>query len=125
MQVNSPIRLARDRAADHVHDSHHPAARRSCRAHRFQRIGGFTGLRDGDSQRAGKRQLPAITIFGRVFDHDRQACQLFNEVTTNEPGVPRRSAPDDHDAIDAGTRFSGKIETVEPRRPIRKEQAAA
>ena len=125
MQVDPAVRLARDRAADHVHDPHHPAARRACRAHRLQRVGGFTGLRDGDRQRAGKRQLAAIAVFGRVFDRDWYARQLFDEVTTNEPRVPRRAACDDHDAIDAGARFRREVEAVEARRPVREEQTAA
>ena len=125
MQVDPAVRLARDRAADHVHDPHHPAARRAGRAHRLQRIGGFTRLRDGDRQRAGNRQVTAIAILGRVFDHDWYARQLFDEVTANQPRVPRRAACHDHDAIDAGARFRRELETVEARRPVRKEQATA
>ena len=69
--------------------------------------------------------MTAIAILGRVFDHDWYARQLFDEVTAHQPRVPRRAACDDHDAIDAGARFRREVETVEARRPVRKEQAAA
>ena len=67
---------------------------------RAERVGGLAGLRDGDGQRAVVDDRLAVPELGAVVHLDRHPRQFLDQELPHQPGVPRRAAREDDDALD-------------------------
>ena len=69
-------------------------------AQRGERVGRLARLRDDDRQRVRRDDRVAVAVLGAVVDFDRHARELLDQELADQPGVPRRAAREDRDALD-------------------------
>ena len=125
MQVDAAIGFARDRAADDVHDPDDPRPRGACGAHRLEGVRRFTRLRDGDRERSGGRELPAIAVLGGILHAHWDLRQRLDDVPSDEPGMPGRAACHNRDVANGGAVGSGQVQAVEPGESFVEHEPAA
>ena len=76
-------------------------------AQRGQRVGGFTGLRDGDDQLARVGHRDAVAVFAGDLDIARHAGDGFEPVAGGVAGMAAGAAGEDQDGIDIGEQRRG------------------
>ena len=81
--------------------------------HRFQRVGGLAGLRDGDDERVLVQNRVAVTEFAGQLDLDGQPGPVLDRVLGQQAGVVRRAAGHDEDLVDLTQLLIGQALLVE------------
>ena len=92
VQINSAIRLARNRAADDVAEGEHLVAPPAGLPQAGECVGRFARLRDDEDQRVLVDRRVAIAEFAGVFHLDRDVSEFLEEVLSDQRGVPTRAA---------------------------------
>ena len=100
VQVDAAVGLAGDRAADDVADRQRRMPLALHLAQRGQRVGRLAALRDREQQRVAVDRRVAVAQLAGVFDFDRDAGELFDQVLADQGRVPARAAGGEHDAVD-------------------------
>ena len=125
VQVDSAVRLLRDRTAHDVADGQRRVAFAFHFAHRRQRVGRLAALRDRKHQRALVQRRIAVPQFAGVFDFDRQPRHVFDQVLAHQRGVPAGAAGGQQDPIDAAHVLGRQVQAAEHGRRIVRVQPAA
>ncbi len=113
VRVEHRVGLARDLGAVGVADRQHPGLLLPRVAHRLQRVGGLTGLRDGHHERVPVEHRVAVTELTRQLDLHREAGPVLDGVLGDEPGVVGGAAGDDEDLVDVPQILVGHALLVE------------
>ncbi len=121
-----PPSVARDRRSHDVDDPQYAGATPLPFAHRGQRVRGLAGLADREHQRAVVDHRVAIPELARVFDLDRDARRILEQVFPDQRRVPRGATGGEHDAIEpAPALFVDVAEPPQDRGPFGQLQAPA
>ena len=125
MQVHAAVACAGDGGT-------HAVAYRECRGALLlgflegcKRIGGFTGLADGEYERAGLDDGVPVAELGGIFHLDGHACQILDHVFADHARIVACAAGGDNDAVDVPQFLDVRVEAREFRVPFGGEQAAA
>ncbi len=113
VQVDAAVGLLGDRAADDVADGQRGVPLAFHLAQGGQRVGRFAALRDGEQQRVVVQRRIAIAQLAGVFDFDRNAGQLFDQVLADQGRVPACAAGGEHDAVDAAKLLRREVQAAE------------
>src|SRR6266849_2915680 len=84
MEVNSPVGLASDRAADGVDDRQGRMAAPLCLAQRTQRVGRFARLAEDKNQRPIIERCVAVAELAGILDLDRQVSEPLDQVLADQ-----------------------------------------
>ena len=112
-RVQDAVGVTRRLAAEDVRDRQHLRAAAAREAHRRERVGGLTGLRDTDHEVVGTDHRVAIAVLRGDVHLDRDARPLLDRVAAYEAGVVRGPARDDHDAAARGQLVVGDADVAQ------------
>ncbi len=116
--VEHRIALARDLAAIGVADRQHLGLLLLGVPDGLQRVGGLTGLRDGDDERVTIQNRVAVTEFAGQLDLDGQPGPVLDRVLGEQAGVIRGAAGHHEDLVDLAQLLIGEALLVEHDAPV-------
>ena len=125
IHVDPAVGLAGKRASHVVADAEHAVALAPRLAQRAERVLGLAALADGQNQRAPVERRVAQAEFARPVDFHRQVGQGLDDVFADDPGVHRRAAAGDEEAVDFAQRLRVEVEAAQLRRAFLDVEPAA
>mmetsp|Transcript_35379 Transcript_35379/g.88069 ORF Transcript_35379/g.88069 Transcript_35379/m.88069 type:complete len:317 (+) Transcript_35379:1089-2039(+) len=125
VQVDSPVRLARDRGADLVAHADAEALVLLGELQRGEGVRRLPRLRDCDEDILLEENRVAVSELGAVLDLDRDAREVLDQVLAEQRGVPRGAARHDDDASGGSQPVHVHGEAAQEELPLARLHAAA